>query len=357
MKRADCELKKVALKATFTATKNHVCGDVMKQFENKVKSIKDGLTSKWNSLKDKVSSAIGGKPKPSQPPKTKSIPKPTSSIKPALISKPKVSVKVPKITKTVAKPKSASKPKVSVKVPKITKTMAKPKPKLSKFVKAAFSSAKSAVIGAEAAAANLAKVEVEGNAEQRAAAFAEERRKFAAAEKDMAASSNENLTPAQESQADEVAARSVVEAEAIAKAESSALVLARAEAEGNAQDRAAAFVEAQDAFKSAELVRSVTEGAATSQVESARSTPSAPALSVPASPASSPSVPVPPVATAQPVRRRATPSSRPRVHAPKSKAARSVAISIVINALENAGIDPQDAQVDKLVQDVQEDLE
>ena len=58
-----------------------------------------------------------------------------------------------------------------------------------------------------------------------------------------------------------------------------------------------------------------------------------------------------------PVRRRAAPVSRPRTKAPKSKGSRSVAISVSINALEKAGIDPKDADFQKIVQDLQEDLE
>jgi hypothetical protein len=187
---------------------------------------------------------------------------------------------------------------------------------------------------------------VVGNAEQRAAAFAQEQQKFVAAEKAMAESGNDNVTPAQESQAAEAAAKSVVKAEAVAKAEAAALVLAKAEAEGNPQVRAAAFSEAQDAFKSAELTRAVAAADSTSSQ-----------VNVPVSAPFAPSVPAPSARSLGPVRRRAAPTSRPRAKAPKSKAARSVAISVVINALEKAGIDPKDADVERIVQDLQEDLE
>jgi hypothetical protein len=113
-KWAECEIKKMAVKATFAAAKNQVCGEIMDKVKNSVDSIKQGLTEKWKSAKNKVISSLGGKPNPSQTPQTKSFPKPTSVSKPATVSQSKYS-------KPTSKPTSTFKPK------QVPKTMIKPK--------------------------------------------------------------------------------------------------------------------------------------------------------------------------------------------------------------------------------------
>jgi len=161
----------------------------------------------------------------------------------------------------------------------------------------------------------------------------------------------------------------------IAIAEAAQLVLAKVEAEGTPQQRAAAFSEAQDAFSQAEIVRAVSKAApgqvnavlrAEKEAESAESSleATAAAASEDTSAAASEATSSPQATSARrPVKlstraqsarpRRAQQSKRTRVARSAGRKGRSIAIKIAVNALEEAGYDTSDIDLDQLTEDLE----
>ena len=137
------------------------------------------------------------------------------------------------------------------------------------------------------------------------------------------------------------AAKYVGEAEAITRDDATGLVLARAKVEGNSQERAAAYSEAENAFNQAETNKAGKTKASPRKVSAAlrsgKRYPDSPRLRRAKFPKS----------------KHNGNSSLSRKAIRKGKGARDIAIKIVINALEEAGYSVGDHELKQLFEDLE----